>query len=163
MLKNRHGHDDATTRDSGSDTRKPVRIPASGRARTAGRWLGPRHIWLDHDDGDEATAAPCTGTTSRTSRCTKQDQMILAATATRPVPLPGCLHCMSLLCARALHLLPRTLPLLRACECVCCARAFPSCARALHLLARALHLLARAFPAPARVLCLAFGRHAQLR
>jgi len=32
------------------------------------------------------------------------------AIATRLVPLPGCLHCMSFLCARTMHLPVRTLP-----------------------------------------------------
>jgi len=63
------------------------------------------------------------------------------------------------LCARALHLLARVLPVVlvrlkafvRACPapaCTCLARC--ACARALHLLLRAL-------PVPARVISLAFG------
>ena len=82
--------------------------------------------------------------------------------------LPGCLRCMSCLCVRALYLPARTWPFFCAfvsvfaladphvSERVCCACAIPLC---LH----ALHLLLRAFPVPARVLCLVFGRHAQLR
>jgi len=49
--------------------------------------------------------------------------------------------------ARTLHLFARLFA-----ECVCCACAGP-------LWVCALHLIARAVPVPARVLCLAFGRH----
>jgi len=63
--------------------------------------------------------------------------------------------------ARTFPLFPRLSACLswqisRAYERMCCACAGPLCARALHL-------LACAFSVSVRVLCLAFGRHVQLR
>ena len=80
--------------------------------------------------------------------------------------LPGWLHCLSFLCARTMPLPARLLSsfarlpsayLHRWCvpasACGACSGPFCTCA---------LHLFARAFPVPARVLCLALGRYAQL-
>jgi len=71
---------------------------------------------------------------------------------------PGCLHCMSFLFARTLHLPARTLPLFVFCQSACVdrycvpARTCGACAGPLR--ANTLHLFARAFPVPACVLCL---------